>query len=178
MTGPEVRTCEHRRPNEGPCGAVAPYAVSVGSRRHDAQASCERHLEATVSALDGAEGRGAILVITAPAPALTALAEAADARDRFREQARILGEGKAEWLCEACEVIHPWRDGDRFTAACPVCGWPMVPTSVSVRALQEARERAEAAEAKLAALRGLCLEHGSTLTPADVLRIIGEGRNG
>ena len=146
------RTCEHRLPGEDPCGAEAPYIVSVGHRRHDAQASCERHLGDTVAALAYAEEPPPDVTVTAPAPLLRALTDAADARDRFREQARILGEAQAEWLCEACECIHPWRDGDRFTADCPECGYPMVPTSMSARALQEARGRAEAAEGKLAAL--------------------------
>jgi hypothetical protein len=74
------------------------------------------------------------------------LEKAASERDRFREQARILGEQKAEWLCSRCDVIHLWRDGDRFTAACPDCGSPMVPTSISRRQLDEAMARADAAE--------------------------------
>lgn len=41
-------------------------------------------------------------------------------------------------------------------------------------AIAEQRERAERAEARLADLRDLCREHGSTLTPGDVLRIIEE----
>lgn len=75
------------------------------------------------------------------------LEKAVSERDAFREQARILGEQKAEWACERCNAIHPWRDGDRFTAACPGCGSPMVPTSVSRRMLDEATARADAAEA-------------------------------
>ncbi len=125
--------CEDRQSAGEPCGAEAPYVVSVGQRRHDAQASCGIHLAATMTALEGAEGRRADITIRAGAQALMTLAEAAADRDRFREQARIVGEDKAEWLCEACEVIHPWRDGDRFTAACPDCGWPMTPTRPSLR---------------------------------------------
>jgi hypothetical protein len=105
-------------------------------------------------------------------------AVAAAGRERFREQARILGEQKTKWLCEACDCIHPWRDGDRFTADCPECGWPMVPTSESLRALMEARSRAVAAEARLAALRGLCDEYGwmsHASWKRRVLAIIGDG---
>jgi hypothetical protein len=79
-------------------------------------------------------------------------------RDAFRDQARILGAQKTEWLCEPCKTIHPWRDGDRFTAACPCCGTLMVPTSVSARALQQA-------EARLAEVRdtvaGFLAHHGN-----------------
>jgi hypothetical protein len=64
-TGWEPPACEHRHPNEDPCGAKPAYAVSVGHRRHDAQASCRRHLAATVDALRGAEQRGAEITVRA-----------------------------------------------------------------------------------------------------------------
>ena len=177
--GAPKRACEHRHPNEDQCGTEAPYVVSVGQRRHDAQASCERHLGDSVAALAYAEEPPPDVTVRAAAPLLRALTEAADERDRFREQARILGEQKAEWLCEACSVIHPWRDGDRFTADCPECGWPMTPTSISVRALQEAREHAEAAEAKLAAIADRCAaEHGTWIRIPSILAIIGSKEEG
>jgi hypothetical protein len=56
-TGWAPPRCEHRHPNEDPCGAQAAYVVSVGQRKHDAQASCRRHLAATVDMLRGAEQR-------------------------------------------------------------------------------------------------------------------------
>lgn len=54
------------------------------------------------------------------------------------------------------------------------CG-PLEPCKAHLGAgdLQDWEARARAAEAKLGTLRGLCREHGSTLTPGDVLRIIG-----
>jgi hypothetical protein len=55
--------CEHRRPNEDPCGAQGAYVVSVGQRKHDAQASCRRHLAATVDMLRGAERRDAEITV-------------------------------------------------------------------------------------------------------------------
>lgn len=66
----------------------------------------------------------------------------------------------AEWLCESCKAIHPWREGDRLTVPCPVCAKPMTPTSPLLRDLQaavaenaELRARAEAADAQLAETR-------------------------
>lgn len=56
-TGWKAPRCEHRHPNEDPCGAQAAYAVSVGQRKHDAQVSCRRHLAATVDMLRGTECR-------------------------------------------------------------------------------------------------------------------------
>ena len=56
-TGWQPWRCERRHPNEDPCGAQAAYAVSVGHRKHDAQASCRRHLAATVDMLRGTEQR-------------------------------------------------------------------------------------------------------------------------
>jgi Zn finger protein HypA/HybF involved in hydrogenase expression len=101
-------------------------------------------------------------------------AEQAEAeRAGFREQARILGEEKAEWLCEACEVIHPWRDGDRFTATCPVCGSPMMPTSMSLRSRQVLARRADAAEAALAEIRSLCGEGAPAVAVDRIEAILG-----
>ena len=45
----------------------------------------------------------------------------------------------AEWLCVPCETIHPWQEGDRLTRPCPRCGFAMIPTSPSVRALEDMR---------------------------------------
>jgi hypothetical protein len=64
-TGWKAFRCEHRHPNEDPCGVQAAYVVSVGGRKHDAQASCRRHLAATVDALRGAEFRGAEIMVKA-----------------------------------------------------------------------------------------------------------------
>ena len=55
--------CEHRHPNEDPCGARAAYVVSVGRRKADAQNSCRRHLAPTVDALEGAERRDADITV-------------------------------------------------------------------------------------------------------------------
>lgn len=55
--------CEHRHPNEDPCGAQPAYIVSVGRRKHDAQESCRRHLAATVDMLMGAETRRADITV-------------------------------------------------------------------------------------------------------------------
>lgn len=55
--------CEHRHPNENPCGAQAAYVISVGQRSHDAQESCRRHLATTVDALKGAETRSADIIV-------------------------------------------------------------------------------------------------------------------
>lgn len=57
------RGCEHRHPNEDPCGTQPAYVVSVGHRKHDAQESCRRHLAATVDALMGAETRSADITV-------------------------------------------------------------------------------------------------------------------
>lgn len=62
-TGWKAPGCEHRHPNEDPCGAQAAYVVSVGHRKHDAQASCRRHLAATVDALRGGECRDAEITV-------------------------------------------------------------------------------------------------------------------
>lgn len=56
-TGWKAPGCEHRHPNEDPCGAQAVYVVSAGQRKHDAQMSCRRHLAATVDMLRGTECR-------------------------------------------------------------------------------------------------------------------------
>lgn len=62
-TGWTAPCCEHRRPNEDPCGAQAAYTVSVGQRKHDARASCRRHLAATVDMLRRAECRDAEIAV-------------------------------------------------------------------------------------------------------------------
>jgi hypothetical protein len=62
-TGWKPPGCEHRHPNEDPCGAQAAYVVSVGHRKHDAQTSCRRHLAATVDMLRGTEQRGAEIAV-------------------------------------------------------------------------------------------------------------------
>lgn len=51
-TATALRACEHRHPNEDPCGAPASFRVARG-RAHDAQDSCRRHLAATVDAICG-----------------------------------------------------------------------------------------------------------------------------
>lgn len=62
-TGWTAPNCEHRKPNEEPCGARGAYVVSVGTRRHDAQVSCRRHLAATVDMLRGTECRDAEITV-------------------------------------------------------------------------------------------------------------------
>ena len=62
-TGWKPTTCEHRHPDEDPCGAQAAYTVSVGQRKHDARASCRRHLAATVDMLRRAECRDAEIAV-------------------------------------------------------------------------------------------------------------------
>lgn len=57
------RTCEHRRPNEDPCGTAAAFRVGRG-RQHDAQLSC-RHLARTVDAVCG-EDRDTVTVEQIP----------------------------------------------------------------------------------------------------------------
>lgn len=64
-TGWKAPGCEHRHPNEDPCGAQAAYIVSVGQRKHDAQASCRRHLAATVDMLRGTECRNVEIAVRA-----------------------------------------------------------------------------------------------------------------
>jgi len=50
--------CEHRRINEPPsCGAPGIFLVSAGTRKHDAEVACRRHLAAAVEALECGTGR-------------------------------------------------------------------------------------------------------------------------
>lgn len=49
--------CELHRTQDGTvCGAWATWRVSIGTRKYDAQDSCQRHLSATCTALSGGEG--------------------------------------------------------------------------------------------------------------------------
>ena len=48
-----------------------------------------------------------------------------------------------EWLCAPCHTVHPWNKGDRLTRPCPRCGSAMIPTSPSVRALENMRVEIE-----------------------------------
>lgn len=56
----------------------------------------------------------------------------------------------SEWLCVPCHAIHPWQEGDRLTRPCPRCGSAMIPTSPSVRALEDMRTEIEGLRAALA----------------------------
>jgi len=50
--------CEHRHLNEPPsCGAPGIFLVSMGTRRHDAEVACRRHLARAVEALGCGTGR-------------------------------------------------------------------------------------------------------------------------
>jgi hypothetical protein len=48
-----------------------------------------------------------------------------------------------EWLCVYCHVIFPPVEGARLTAPCPRCGSAMIPTSSSLRALEDMRTEIE-----------------------------------
>lgn len=48
-----------------------------------------------------------------------------------------------EWLCLECRTLHPWQEGDRISRPCPRCARSMIPTSPSVRALEDARAEIE-----------------------------------
>jgi hypothetical protein len=49
-----------------------------------------------------------------------------------------------EWLCVPCKTVHPWNKGDRLSRPCPRCCSAMIPTSPSVRALEELRTEVDA----------------------------------
>ena len=48
-----------------------------------------------------------------------------------------------EWLCVPCKTVHPWQQGDRLTRPCRRCGSAMIPTSPSVRMLENLRAEVE-----------------------------------
>jgi hypothetical protein len=58
----DVTRCEHRNRDLVPCTAKAIFSVSYGTRRHDTQKSCRRHLAATVETL--AQGTSSRIIAT------------------------------------------------------------------------------------------------------------------
>lgn len=70
--------------------------------------------------------------------------------ERAGKALAVLGAMRAEWLCEACNTIHPHQKGDFISAPCPDCATWMTPTSPLLRNLQTEKFRREGAEAKLA----------------------------
>lgn len=56
----------------------------------------------------------------------------------------------SEWLCVPCHGWIAWQEGDRLTRPCPRCGSAMIPTSPSVRALENMRTEIEGLRAALA----------------------------
>lgn len=58
----------------------------------------------------------------------------------------------SEWLCAPCRTVHPRQEGDRLTRPCPRCGSAMIPTSPSVRALEDARKEIEGLKRTIARL--------------------------
>jgi len=163
----------HTAPARYVLDEAAPVSEAAVQAALNAVATFWREAHAVLQAYPSAQLARAMLEAAAP----LIRAEAESERDRFREQARILGAERSEWACDRCDVIHPWRDGDRFTAACPDCDGPMLPTSLSSRLLAGARTRAGTAEAKLAEVRAVLLEggQGDATARCRAIAIVGTG---